>query len=346
MIAGILGFYLLFILTAVLHGNRLDWVKSLDYAELCIPFFTSWWILSKYDAEKGFHWGILVGAMIACCIGLYQWHINPGVRIKSSYAHPNHFGTMINFALPILGYYVMKIKQHAYKVLSLLTIIMQLVCLYLTGSRGAVLALVGAVILGMLWTYISLKKYKVVKFNGYVWGLIIVLLVGGGLVLHHMGQERNVDVIELAEKGESIRRAGGERVQMIQASIAMWEDHKLLGVGAGHWGEEYYGQYRPADVHEKGHSMPHNMLLFFLSTSGIVGFAGYGFFVIMSAVTLTQLVKMKKDPGFALAVYMIFLSFFLQGFVDTTIINKIPARMYFALMGSFIPLGYMRLKKK
>ena len=40
MIAGILGFYLLFILTAVLHGNRLDLVKSLDYAELCIPFFT------------------------------------------------------------------------------------------------------------------------------------------------------------------------------------------------------------------------------------------------------------------------------------------------------------------
>lgn len=93
--------------------------------------------------------------MIACCIGLYQWHINSGVRIKSSYAHPNHFGTMINLALPILGYYVMKIKQHAYKVLLFLTIIMQLACLYLTGSRGAVLALVGAVILGMLWTYIS-----------------------------------------------------------------------------------------------------------------------------------------------------------------------------------------------
>ena len=107
------------------------------------------------------------------------------------------------------------------------------------------------------------KKYKVVKFNGYVWGLIIVLLVGGGLVLHHMGQERNVDVIELAEKGESITRAGGERAQMIQASIAMWEDHKFLGVGAGHWGEEYYGQYRPADIHEKGHSMPHNMLRYF-----------------------------------------------------------------------------------
>ena len=92
--------------------------------------------------------------------------------------------------------------------------------------------------------------------------------------------------------------------------------------------------------------MPHNMPLFFLSTSGIVGFAGYGFFVIMSVVTLTQIVKMRKDAGFALAIYMVFLSFFLQGFVDTTIINKIPARMYFVLMGSFIPLCYMRLKQK
>ena len=92
--------------------------------------------------------------------------------------------------------------------------------------------------------------------------------------------------------------------------------------------------------------MPHNMPLFFLSTSGIVGFAGYGFFVIMSAVTLTKIVKIRKDSSFALVVYMVFLSFFLQGVVDTTIINKIPARMYFALMVSFIPLCYMQLKQK
>lgn len=346
MISGILGFYLLFILTAVLHGDRLDMVKSLNEAGLCFPFFITWWILSKYDAEKGFRWGILIGAVIACSIGLHQWYINPGLRIRSSYAHPNHFGTMINITLPIIGYYALKIKQHAYKILSACTIIMQLVCLYLTGSRGAVLALVGAVILGVLWTYLSLRKYQAIKFSRYIWVVILVLLLGGGLAFHHMGEERNVDVIELAESGKSITRAGGERAQMIQASIAMWKDHKILGVGAGHWGEAYYGQYRPADIHETGHSMPHNMPLFFLSTGGMVGFAGYGIFVIVSAVTLTKLVKMKKDSAFALAVYMVFLSFFIQGFVDTTIINKIPARMYFALMGSFIPLCCMQLKQK
>lgn len=33
MTVGILGFYLLFVLTAVLHGDRLDLEKSLDYAQ-------------------------------------------------------------------------------------------------------------------------------------------------------------------------------------------------------------------------------------------------------------------------------------------------------------------------
>ncbi len=63
MISGILGFYLLFILTAVLHGDRLDMVKSLNEAGLCFPFFITWWILSKYDAEKGFRWGRKLNSM-------------------------------------------------------------------------------------------------------------------------------------------------------------------------------------------------------------------------------------------------------------------------------------------
>lgn len=346
MAAGILGFYLLFILTAISHWNRLDLVKSFDYAELCFPFFMTWWILTKYDAEKGFRWGILIGSIIACCIGLYQWHVNPGVRIESSYAHPNHFGTMINLTLPIIGYYMLKIKNHVYQILSACTMIMQLVCLYLTGSRGALLALVGAAIVGLIWVYACLRKYQNINVGKYIWISIIVVLIGGGFVFYHMEQQRNINVIKMAETEQSITQTGGERAQMFRASIAMWEDHKILGVGAGHWGEAYYGPYRPSDIHEEGHSMPHNMPLFFLSTGGIVGFAGYGIFIILTAVTLTKIVKKEKDSAFGLAVYMVFLSFFLQGLVDTTIINKIPARMYFALLGSFIPLCYLHLRQK
>lgn len=346
ILLGILSFYLAFNFTSLVHWTHIDLVKSMDYTWLCFPFFMTWWILSKYDAERGFRWGILVGAVIACVIGLYQWCINPGIRIESSYAHPNHFGTMINLTLPLIGYYAVHVKNNAYKILSVCTMIVQLGCLYLTGSRGALLALIGAVVLGMLWAYVSLREYKNIRFGKYACVFIILILIGGGFTLYHMGQERNLDVVRMAETGDSVAKAGGERMQMIRASIAMWEDHKLFGVGAGHWGEAYYGQYRPSDIHEEGHSMPHNMPLFFLSTGGLVGVAGYCIFIILSIVALTKVVKMGRSLKWGIAVYMIFLSFFLQGLVDTTIINKIPARMYFALMGSFIPLCYLHLKQK
>lgn len=346
ILLGILSFYLAFNFTSLMHWTHIDLVKSMDYTWLCFPFFMTWWILSKYDAERGFRWGILVGAVIACVIGLHQWCINPGIRIESSYAHPNHFGTMINLTLPLIGYYAVHVKNNAYKILSVCTMIVQLGCLYLTGSRGALLALIGAVVLGMLWAYVSLREYKNIRFGKYACVFIILILIGGGFTLYHMGQERNLDVVRMAETGDSVAKAGGERMQMIRASIAMWEDHKLFGVGAGHWGEAYYGQYRPSDIHEEGHSMPHNMPLFFLSTGGLVGAAGYCIFVILSIVALTKVVKMGRSLKWGIAVYMIFLSFFLQGLVDTTIINKIPARMYFALMGSFIPLCYLHLKQK
>lgn len=346
ILLGILAFYLAFNFTSLMHWTHIDLVKSMDYTWLCFPFFMTWWILSKYDAERGFRWGILVGAVIACVIGLHQWCINPGIRIESSYAHPNHFGTMINLTLPLIGYYAVHVKNNAYKILSVCTMIVQLGCLYLTGSRGALLALIGAVVLGMLWAYVSLRKYKNIRFGKYACVFIILILIGGGFTLYHMGQERNLDVVRMAETGDSVAKAGGERMQMIRASIAMWEDHKLFGVGAGHWGEAYYGQYRPSDIHEEGHSMPHNMPLFFLSTGGLVGAAGYCIFIILSIVALTKVVKMGRSLKWGIAVYMIFLSFFLQGLVDTTIINKIPARMYFALMGSFIPLCYLHLKQK
>lgn len=346
ILLGILSFYLAFNFTSLMHWTHIDLVKSMDYTWLCFPFFMTWWILSKYDAERGFRWGILVGAVIACVIGLHQWCINPGIRIESSYAHPNHFGTMINLTLPLIGYYAVHVKNNAYKILSVCTMIVQLGCLYLTGSRGALLALIGAVVLGMLWAYVSLREYKNIRFGKYACVFIILILIGGGFTLYHMGQERNLDVVRMAETGDSVAKAGGERMQMIRASIAMWEDHKLFGVGAGHWGEAYYGQYRPSDIHEEGHSMPHNMPLFFLSTGGLVGVAGYCIFIILSIVALTKVVKMGRSLKWGIAVYMIFLSFFLQGLVDTTIINKIPARMYFALMGSFIPLCYLHLRQK
>ena len=56
---------------------------------------------------------------------------------------------------------------------------------------------------------------------------------------------------------------------------------------------------------------------------------------------------LREQGSFLLSICALipFFAFFIQGLVDTTIINKIPARMYFALMGYLTALSINNDKK-
>ena len=83
---------------------------------LTAPFFMTWWISGKYSVKKGVEWGILVGMLIACGIGIYQWYLQPGIRVQSSYANPNHFGTMLDITIPFIVYFMFSYKNTIYRI--------------------------------------------------------------------------------------------------------------------------------------------------------------------------------------------------------------------------------------
>ena len=333
MAIGIFSLYFLFVLSALFQGDRRDIVKASEHFGLVWPFFMTWWISAKYDVEKGLYWGLLIGLAIACIIGGHQWIEHPKMRILASYAHPNHFGTMINLMVPCIIYSAYKEKSALYRVLSILVVTAALICLLMTRSRGALMGLIGAVILGFglsLWLLKDQVSSKVKKMGAAF--MVAVILLGGAGAWYMQHDRREV-------------RFGGEREYMIEASLQMWGDHKLMGVGADHWKEHYYGKYHPEEGKEQDLSMPHNMFLYFLSTGGILGALGYVLYLISTGFGLAMVIREKKDFLLALTVSVIFFSFFIQGIVDTTIINKIPARMYFALMGVIAGLQVTRKSK-
>lgn len=334
MAFGILGLYFLFIFSALLHGDIRDISKAVDHFSLTLPFFMTWWISSKYDVKRGIHWGLLIGLAIACIIGGYQWMQYPGTRILASYAHPNAFGTMLNLMIPGVIYGVYKEKSALYRVLSILVVTAALICLLLTGSRGALMGLIGAVILGFglsLWLLKDQVSSKVKKMGAAF--MVAVILLGGAGAWYMQYDRKEV-------------RFGGEREYMIEASLQMWEDHKFTGVGADHWKENYYGKYHPKEGRETFLDMPHNMPLYFLSTGGILGALGYILYLISTGLGLAMIIRRKKDFLFTIAVAVVFFSFIIQGMVDTTIINKIPSRMYFALMGIIATSFVLQNRKK
>lgn len=85
--------------------------------------------------------------------------------------------------------------------------------------------------------------------------------------------------------------------------------------------------------------MPHNMFVYFLTTAGIWGGVGYLLFLGLSVWGLYKSAGAIDNPWLSAAILAAFWALTIQGLVDTTIINKIPSRIYFALMGYYIALG-------
>lgn len=141
---------------------------------------------------------------------------------------------------------------------------LEMISLVLTETRAAfvVLAASGIVVAGVV-----LFRYK-----QYISKRVKVLLVLASLFLTVFSAGYSVYI----GRESSYRMMGEERPLIWLSTYKMWEDHKILGIGASEWKAAYAGLYRPMESREAGIlTHPHNMPLYFLATGGIVGGIGY-----------------------------------------------------------------------
>lgn len=85
--------------------------------------------------------------------------------------------------------------------------------------------------------------------------------------------------------------------------------------------------------------MPHDMPMLFLTEDGIFGVAAYFAFLLLTYGYLYRAIRTSQNKALASAMMLSFLIFTLHGLVDTTIINKIPGRMYYMILGWYA--GYI-----
>ena len=145
------------------------------------------------------------------------------------------------------------------------------------GSRGGFLAF--SVVVFMFW-WISKKKIKgvmILIFFG------IAILVALPQMIYEEIKQINVD----EQEGES-----GERTYLWRLGIDMFNDHKVVGIGLGNYGEHYLAYDQMADARDRfgginwrGHKMvAHSTPVSFLAETGIVGIA----LLVIFLVSLTQ----------------------------------------------------------
>ncbi len=315
---GLLLFYGLNFLTALPAWDTGSMRMAAEYAGMAIPFFMMYFLRGHFPVDAGIRWGIAVGGIVSCAFGLYQLFVLHMDRILSFSAHANSFGTNLFMLITMSGYYLCRargVSRLAWAVL----LFLEGFCLYHSGSRGATFGLLGGLVLaGLLMLWQRRKEIGKRAILSFFFSIVVAFSLGYGYM----------------HWSENAGRSAGERGIMLEASLHMWEDHKLLGVGLANWQTNYYSDtYHPATGREQGLDMPHNMPAYFLSTAGVVGLFGYLAFWFLSLYSLYKAKASQVDKALLFAACVIFFAFTLQGLVDTTIINKIPAKIYFALMG-------------
>lgn len=139
---------------------------------------------------------------------------------------------------------------------------------------------------------------------------------------------------------------GGERRIMIESSFQMWQDHKLTGIGMRNWGDYYYSEkYHPLEGKEQGHSMPHNMPIYFLSTNGIIGGIGYSAFMLLLFGMIVNLLR-KDKSSIGVAMLFAYLAFAAESMIDATISNKNIIIPFYFLMGYGFGVVYYNVQKR
>lgn len=320
-------------IVSVLQYNTIKNITDSAYGSITLfliilPLWMIVYVGQQYDIRKVIL-GVVYGNMYAFSLyGLWLYEKTGQDRLTSFYGSPPEVGMLLDLCIPFtiaLGIYYWAWVR--FRVISIILIVLELVAVVLTETRGSYLALsAGLVVVAGLYIWVQRDTLSWLKKIGAVIA-ICLFCVGAGSYTWYLGSS------------DMKRMEGGERLLMWESSYHMWEDHKLLGIGLSEWKEAYNNTaspYRPAEGKETTNVMPHNIYMYFGATGGLLSLAGLlGYMFFMSKYLLSKVKKMRNHP-MAWAMLFMFVALMAHGLVDGTLISKHIGRIFYLLFGAGI----------
>ena len=324
---GIAIFLLTVLLASLLLGEPKSIRIAFNYVYWSLPFFLIIYFKKQTDVTYTVLLSVCVCILVDGLYTVYQYalilqgaaHIGRAGRIELFYGYPNHYAMFLITMLPLL---LFALQDHQLKsrkgfvYVDYFLLVLGFWSLLKTGSRGAFFGLVAGCLL-----VLALYTYRNKTLKKFLAGLVLCLSVSG--------------LTSSFVTGGMLRSYDTERQLLLQSSYAMWQDHKLLGVGLDNWANEYQNKYILPEAKERELTVPHNTIAWFLTTTGMIGAAGYLFFVLYYIVLLfrrTGEATIRKK-WIIYAVLLSFLAVNFHGMVDVGITHKGIARLIYMLLG-------------
>ncbi len=301
----------------------------LKVAEYSLIFIVAATSLRQEKIVKRSFFVIAAGAMIISANGIFQYFSGFDLirhrelifqdylrRISSSFVHPNDFGVyLLIVSVIFISIMISGRKMIKDRVIVFVPLVLCMVSLFLTKSRGAWLAFSAAfLVLG------GMKAKRVVA-------IFLALLVILFIMLPYTAQERIFSLADL-KSGTT-----WERVMLWKGTARMVAEHPFLGFGINTYSRNF-PKYKPVEYPDVRYS--HNCYLHMASEVGIIGALLFLIFLITVLIysvrgILSMAPGLRKD--LALGLFAGLVGFSLNCVVDTHLYSVNLAVLFHLLLG-------------
>jgi O-antigen ligase len=233
----------------------------------------------------------------------YRMGIMRAIGLGGSYADPNAHAATLTYAAPVIFYFFKDAAKRWQQMLIAGGSVIILVNIVLTGSRTAMIG-----ILVLVAVIIVRSRRKLIYGAVAVVGLMVAMLL-----MPEQYKTRFESTTDISSETSSAESARG-RIEGLEHGFHLFLKHPLTGVGAGCYQEargQEFGVYFES----------HNMLGQLIAEGGLVGLAGFGFFVwallrsIRTSRKLTRKLPASVDnrlmislvEGILVSVWLLFL---------------------------------------
>jgi O-antigen ligase len=306
------------VLLAIAYGAGSDSIGGLIGLAYFAPLVAIGPLVVGVRGEAG-HWGRCIGVLAlsgaagAAIVAVNDVVVTHTLRAGETVANPIHFADvalLVGFCSPI-GF----VWGRGYsRYLFLLGPLLAMVAVLLSGTRGAVVAIVAmlsaAAIIAVFVGLISSRKMGI--------GLGVVILIGASTLLLGAGQISGVqrvlsDISEVLRFGLPTDTSTSDRLQMYLGGFRAFLRSPLFGNGPVNF-TAVAG--RLADVPFEGAPHLHNDLADFAASAGTLGVIAYLLFLTAPLLEVMRAPDSRQKPGMIVVVGTLMVGFFVMGLTN------------------------------
>jgi putative inorganic carbon (HCO3(-)) transporter len=309
-------------------------------------FFFLWFILVSFnllsDMERKIKRLVTVAVISGTLVAIYgllqifnidffAWSEPPYLthRAFSSLGQPNFLASWLLLVIPLSGYLIYINRRLLVKGGFILALLVQLACLFFTGSRGGLLSLFVALIVFLVYLLVSSSWSR----NKKIFIVLAATLIGGvALISFNYFSSGRLNNLANYNVGSV-----GARLNFYVAAASASKVRPLLGYGL-ETGNKIFISYYQSDwgVYDNVGSTTdraHNLILDILLSAGVVGlllFAAFYYFFFWLA---RANIKQKKQTALSLSLALAAVAYlFSLLFSFTIVIGEIYFWLFLALL--------------